>query len=143
MSERVMFKKLRVPPPSPRGARPTGGRRPRRFVPGLECLECRAVPATFMVTTTLDVVATDGKLSLREAINAANAHPGPDAILLPPGVYRLALRGADDTNAAGDLDISGSTLIQGAGAGATIIDGQQIDRVLDVLGTAPHSIRSE
>jgi CSLREA domain-containing protein len=116
-----------------------GQRRPRRFRPALEGLEARAVPATFTVTTTLDTVAPDGRLSLREAVSAANAHPGADTIVVPAGVYRLSLRGADDTNAAGDLDVSGTTLFLGAGAGATVIDGQRIDRVFDVLGTAPHS----
>ena len=95
------------------------------------------MPTTFTVTTPLDVVANDGKLSLREAITQANAHPGTDTIVLPAGVYRLALTGADDTNAAGDLDVTGSTVFQGAGAGTTIIDGQQLDRVFDVRGTAP------
>jgi hypothetical protein len=93
------------------------------------------------VTTTLDVVdPNDGRLSLREAITAANANPGADTIIVPAGVYLLALRGADDTNAAGDFDITGSTTFQGAGAGSTVIDGQQIDRVFDVRGTAPGSI---
>ncbi len=99
------------------------------------------MPATFTVTTTLDVVAGDGVLSLREAISAANASPGADTIVLPAGVYTLALRGADDTNAAGDFDVTGSTLFQGAGAGATVIDGGQLDRVFDVRGTAPGSIQ--
>ena len=113
----------------------------RRFVPRLECLEERAVPATFTVTTTLDVVnPADGKLSLREAITAANAHVGADTIVLPAGVYRLALTGADNNNAAGDLDVTGSTLFQGAGAGTTIIDAQHIDRVFDILGSSPGSI---
>src|SRR5262249_50666291 len=34
----------------------------------------------------------------------------------------------------------GSTLIRGAGAGATVIDGQRVDRVFDVLGVAAGSI---
>ena len=39
----------------------------------LECLEDRSVPATFNVTTTLDVIdPADGKRSLREAITEAN-----------------------------------------------------------------------
>jgi predicted outer membrane repeat protein len=138
-----MLKKLRVLI-SPLVGTPTsaGNRPPRRFVPGLECLEERAVPASFSVTTTLDVVnPNDGKLSLREAISAANAHTGADTIILPAGVYRLALTGADDANAAGDLDVTGSTLFQGSGAGNTVIDGQQIDRVFDVRGTAPSSIK--
>jgi predicted outer membrane repeat protein len=98
------------------------------------------VPSTFRVTTTLDAVAADGRLSLREAITQANAHPGADTIVLPAGVYRLALTGADNTNAAGDLDVTDSTLFRGAGAGATIIDGQRLDRVFDIQGNAPSSI---
>jgi predicted outer membrane repeat protein len=129
---------------TPRG-RPEAGasRRPKRTCrPRLEVLEDRLVPSTFTVTTPLDVVAAnDGQLSLREAITQANANPGADTIVVPAGVYRLALPGADNTNAGGDLDVSGSTLFQGAGAGATVIDGQQIDRVFDVLGNAPSSIR--
>jgi CSLREA domain-containing protein len=118
-----------------------GHQTPRRFRPALEWLEGREVPATFTVTTTLDTVAADGKVSLREAISAANARPGPDTIVLPAGVYRLSLAGADDANAAGDLDVHDSTVFRGAGAGATLIDGQRIDRVFDVLGTAAHSIQ--
>src|ERR1700704_2176239 len=72
-------------------AKPT--RRSRRqsrasWKPLLEQLECRAVPSTFTVNTTLDEddatpmlsAGPDGNLSLREAINAANANPGPDTI---------------------------------------------------------------
>jgi hypothetical protein len=116
-------------------------RRRRQFVSGLELLEERAVPSTFIVTTTRDVVAADGKMSLREAITAANAHPGADTIVLRPGVYALTRAGADDTNVAGDLDVTDSTVFRGNGASNTIVDGQQLDRVFDVLGTAPHSIK--
>src|SRR4051794_20827092 len=85
---------------------------PRRR-PQLEVLEDRTVPATITVTTPLDVVnPNDGKLSLREAITRSNHHAGPDTVVVPAGVYKLALTGADDTNAAGDLDVSGSTLFQ-------------------------------
>src|SRR5262245_50984989 len=97
--------------------------------PSLEYLEDRSVPATFTVTTPLDVVAADGKLSLREAVSAANARPGPDTVALPAGVYRITLAGDDDANAAGDFDVRDSTLIRGAGRGATVIDGQRVDRV--------------
>src|SRR4051812_22725557 len=116
-------------------------RKQRRFVPRFEFLEDRVVPATFTVTTTLDTVASDGKLSLREAVNAANAHVGDDTIVLPAGVFRIARLMADNANVGGDFDVKGTTFFQGAGAGATIIDGQRVDRVFDVLGTAPHSIR--
>jgi predicted outer membrane repeat protein len=113
------------------------------FRPQMEHLEDRSVPATFNVTTTLDVVdAADGKRSLREAITAANNLAGADVIVLPAGVYKIALSGAgEDANATGDFDIAGSVTIQGAGAGATVIDGQQLDRVFDVLGSTPSSLK--
>jgi CSLREA domain-containing protein len=128
----------------------TSARSPQRhyanrtaFRPRLERLEVRSVPATFNVTTTLDVVdPADGKRSLREAITAANNLAGADVIVLPAGVYKIALTGAgEDANATGDFDIAGSVTIQGAGTGATVIDGQQLDRVFDVFGTAPSSIK--
>jgi len=109
----------------------------------LEHLEDRTTPSTFTVTTKLDVVdPADGKLSLREAITQANAHAGPDTIVLPAGVYKIALDGAGESaNATGDFDITDAVTIAGAGAGATIVDVQQKDRVFDVLGTAPSSIK--
>jgi predicted outer membrane repeat protein len=114
----------------------------RRIVAGVECLEDRAVPTTFTVATTLDVVNPgDGKLSLREAISAANAHAGADTIVVPAGVYRLAIHGSDNSNAGGDLDVTGTTVIRGAGKGTTFIDGHRLDRVFDVRGTGPHSIK--
>jgi predicted outer membrane repeat protein len=129
----------RAPKSTPRGRRP--GRRSCRL--RLECLEDRTVPSTFAVNTTLDVVnATDGKLSLREAVTAANAHAGADTIVLPAGVFKIAIAGAgDDTNLSGDFDITDSVTIRGAGAGLTIIDGQHLDRVFDAIGTAPGSIK--
>ena len=93
------------------------------------------MPTTFFVTTTRDMVATDSKLSLREAISAANAHPGPDTVVLPAGVFSIALPGSgDNANASGDFDVTDSTVFRGAGSGATVIDGRQLDRVFDVRG---------
>src|SRR4051812_35563469 len=114
---------------------------PRRR-PRIEVLEDRLVPATFTVTTPLDIVnPNDGKVSLREAITRANHHAGADTIVLPARIYKISRSGADNTNAAGDFDVAGSTLFQGAGAGATVIDAHQLDRVFDVLGTSPRSIK--
>jgi parallel beta-helix repeat protein len=109
----------------------------------LESLEDRTTPATFTVNTTLDEVTPgDGKLSLREAITKANALANADTIVVPAGVYKIALTGAgENANATGDFDIHDAVTIQGAGAGLTIIDGQQEDRVLHVLGSAPSSIK--
>src|SRR5262249_40525681 len=115
----------------------------RRLRPCFEVLEDRRLPSTFTVNTVLDVVKPgDGRLSLREAITRANHHPGADTIILPAGVFKLTLVGDDNTNAAGDFDVLDSVTFQGAGAGATIVDGQLKERVFDVIGTSPSSIRA-
>jgi predicted outer membrane repeat protein len=116
--------------------------RPRPARLALQPLEDRSVPATFNVTTTLDVFdPTDGKRSLREAITAANNLAGADVIVVPAGVFKVALAGAgEDANLTGDFDVTDTVTIRGAGAGLTAIDGQQLDRVFDVSGTAPGSI---
>ena len=95
----------------------------------------RAPAATFVVTTTADVIdPNDGKVSLREAVLAANTSNGKAAIALPAGTCTLTLVGADeDAGLTGDLDITGHVTIQGAGAGATIVDGGGLDRVFHVL----------
>ncbi len=65
---------------------------------------------------------------------AANAHPGSDTIILPAGTFTLTIPGRDENNdATGDLDIQSNLTIKGKGAGATIIDGNQLDRVIHIL----------
>ena len=67
--------------------------------------------------------------SLRGAISAA----GGNTITLPAGNYTLTIAGpSEDDNATGDLDLTSELTINGAGADATIIDADQIDRVLQV-----------
>jgi hypothetical protein len=106
-----------------------------RFRPQLEVLEDRAVPATLLVNTTLDVLGhNNGLLSLRQAIIDANATPTKaDTIVLPAGNYTLTLAGAsEDACLSGDLDISGPLTISGPGASSTVIDGGGLDRVFEV-----------
>jgi CSLREA domain-containing protein len=102
-----------------------------------------AAPAgTITVNTIVDEYDTGGNCSLREAIQAANTDSafggcsggsGDDIITLPAGTYTLTLTyDVDDSNAHKDLDISSNITINGAGQAATIIDGNQIDRVLDI-----------
>ena len=108
--------------------------------------------STITVNTTVDELNSNGYCSLREAIKAANtnlavdtctAGSGADTIILPAGTYTLTITGADeDANATGDLDITDSLTINGAGAGTTIIragtlgypdpSANGIDRVFDV-----------
>jgi len=103
----------------------------------MEHLEDRLVPSTFTVNTTLDAVnPTDGQLSLREAIIRANTHAGADVILLPTGVFKITLDGANENaNATGDFDVTDAVTIRGAGAGITVMDAQQKDRLFDVVGS--------
>ena len=102
--------------------------------------------ATIEVTDTADdfFAAPGGTCSLREAVQAANddadfggcAREGGgavDRILLEGGVTHTRSRaGADDTNDAGDLDITGETVIKALGEGKAVIDAVDIDRVLEI-----------
>jgi len=102
-----------------------------------------AQAATFTVTKTAD--SNDGTCdtdcSLREAIIAANTTPGADTIILPAGTYTLTIGGDNEDNGAtGDLDITDSVTMTGAGASSTIIDANALDRVIDLAGSGPPDI---
>src|SRR3954452_23619892 len=110
--------------------RKIGKRRASRFQPALQRLEDRALLSTFRVNTTLDTVATDlkrgrdanGNISLRSAIQAANARGGSHKIILPNGTFTLSIAGVqEDASATGDLDINRNLTIQGSGAGRTVV----------------------
>ncbi|QDU51944.1 choice-of-anchor Q domain-containing protein [Gimesia panareensis] len=89
-----------------------------------------------VVDTTADIVnATDGLTSLREAIDAANASAGVDNIILLPGIYDISIAGGgENNNATGDFDIKDDVNIFGQGAGTTIIDAHQLDRIFETSG---------
>jgi hypothetical protein len=74
--------------------------------------------------------------TLRAAMQEADATSGADAVVLPAGVFTLAIPpsfeagSAADTEAAqGDLDISDTVTVRGAGARRTTVDGGGLDRV--------------
>lgn len=93
----------------------------------------------FPVTKVADTAdgACNADCSLREAISAANAAPGPDTVVVPAGTYTLTLAGpSEDLNASGDLDITGDLTISGAGAATTFVDGNAITRVFHVVSSA-------
>jgi len=106
-----------------------------------------AQAATITVTTTDDEVNSDGDCSLREAIIAANTNTvtdacpagsatGSDTIVLPAGTYDLTLAGLNENAAqTGDLDLSSSLTIAGAGRANTIIDANGLDRVFHIALT--------
>jgi len=104
--------------------------------------------AVFIVDTTVDLPDIDpgngtckasdktGDCSLRAAIMETNALEGPDEIRVPAGTYLLTITGDDDDSMVGDLDITdGELTITGAGTDSTIIDGNSIDRVFQMLTT--------
>ncbi|MCA1684066.1 MAG: hypothetical protein LC708_02925, partial [Actinobacteria bacterium] len=97
------------------------------------------------VDETVDELNSDSDCSLREAIRTANGAavvgcdpgvPGADTVNVPAGNYTLAIPGTgEDAAATGDLDITGDTTINGAGARRTTVDGSDLDRVFDVRGS--------
>lgn len=104
--------------------------------------------ATFEVNSTADEPDSnpgDGlcrtsarSCTLRAAVQEANAATGTDIINLPAGVYELTRWGYnEDAARTGDLDITETVTIIGAGRDTTIVDGSQSDRVFDIQpGTA-------
>jgi CSLREA domain-containing protein len=109
---------------------------PLLVISSIALLPLHSRAATLTVTKVADT--NDGTCgadcSLREAVIAANAAPGPDAIALPGGNYELTLTGTgEDLGATGDLDIRSKISVT-AVRGRAIIDAAQIDRVLQVHG---------
>ncbi len=110
----------------------------------VQCLEDRTLLAVFVVNDstvdTADVnpgngVAADsmGRVTLRAAIQEANALPGIDTITLPAGTFQLTLLGfGEQLAASGDLDLNEQIIINGAGSGQTTIDGLLLDRIFDI-----------
>ena len=95
-----------------------------------------ALAATFTVTKltdTNDGSCDVGDCSLREAIVAANANGQANTITLGPGAHVLTRIGIDEDAAdTGDLDITETLTIVGAGPTQTIIDANNIDRIFDI-----------
>ena len=106
-----------------------------------------ALAANLVVNSVADAVDQDpgngicdtgnGSCTLRAAVMEANALAGADTIVLPAGIYILAIAATKHAGAAeGDLDIIDELTITGAGAAATIVDGGGIDRVFKLLPEA-------
>ena len=116
-----------------------------------------ASAATINVAVTNDAPPggfDDTGCTLRDAVQAANTNAsfsqcpgdtaGADTIVLQAGqTYALTQHAVDETNAQGDLDITGPTTIRSSGAGLATIDAQgsiapdnDRDRVIDIKSTA-------
>ena len=95
------------------------GIRQKRFVPKLEGLADRVVPAAFHVPTLAD----SGAGSLRDAILRANAHAGADVIVFDEGLTgTIALTG-------GELDVTDNVRINCPGADRLTADTGCTQRV--------------
>src|SRR5262245_38655089 len=113
----------------------TPGSRPRQrslrlttHRPGLEVLEDRYLPSPFTVLNLLD----SGAGSLRDAVAAANANPGADAIdFATTGTITLT---------SGQLNITDSVTINGPGASALTVSGNHVSRVFWLYGNPTVSI---
>src|SRR5687767_686219 len=111
-----------------------------------------ASAAVFVVNTTADGddPQTEGvchapavnACTLRAAIQEANDTAGvADTVSLPAGRYELTAAGGNENFAVtGDLDLTGSITIAGAGARTTIIDANGIDRVFHVPGSTTGNV---
>jgi hypothetical protein len=99
---------------------------------GVTASGAEAAHAPIVVTTDEDVVDPgDGVVSLREAIDVANAAPGPDTIDIDGRMVELTLCGDgtdtdEQTNASGDLDSTGDLTLTDGG-----IQACWFQRVLD------------
>ena len=116
--------------------------------------------ATIAVQNTGDAPAggvDDVGCTLRDAVQAANTNAavsnchcdnaGADTIVLKSGLtYTLSQHAVDDTNAKGDLDITGQTTIKADGAGLATVDANTTfsaggpvtghDRAIEVLASS-------
>ncbi len=94
-------------------------------------------PVTLVVTVGVDeddANVSPGHLSLREAVNLANANPGPDTItfdrfnFVTPRTILLT---------GGELPIKGDLTITGPGSNLLTVDGNRASRVFDVDDDTP------
>ncbi len=110
--------------------------RPRRGLPGVEPLESRRLMTIITVNSFDDILAPPpGVVTLRSAIQAANASPAADTInLAAAGTYRITLVGNGIDNSAGEFAIAdaGDLTIQNASGGGVTIDGGGLGRTFDV-----------
>src|SRR5262245_1781078 len=105
-----------------------------------EVLEVRCLLSVITVTSLADNLAVDGKVTLREAIQAANTNASVDGSAAGQSgaqdkiVFQNGLTGTIKLNPAlGELLITDSVQIVGLGAKNTVIDAQHNSRV---FGTA-------
>lgn len=109
------------------------------FIPASRPVVAAPGALTFTVNTSLadavdinpgngicETAPGNNACTLRAAIMEANASPGVDTIVIPAGTYYLTIPSTAENYALnGDLDVTDSVIIVGAGAAETIIDGNR------------------
>jgi hypothetical protein len=93
----------------------------------------------FNVNSTADILnPTAGTITLRSAIQSANATPGGNTInLTVAGTYKITLAGTpgETDNAAGEFAIlpaGGNLTIVNTSGGVVVVDGNNLNRVFDI-----------
>jgi CSLREA domain-containing protein len=128
----------------------------RRTATGFCCAAALALATAAPAAATIDVTSfaddNGAGCTLREAVQSTNTNANVGGcvdvamswseIELDAGTYTLGGPDDENVNVSGDLDISGDLRIVGAGAGATTIDGNDNDRVLDLIGVGNYIIDS-
>jgi hypothetical protein len=115
---------------------------PKRKRLEFDVLEDRCVPTVYVVNTNLDVVAADGKLSLREAIQAANTNavvneaPAGSAVTTDHIFFAPSLAGKTITLNGTELLITESLTITGLGANQLTISGNNASRIFEIDGSS-------
>ena len=84
---------------------------------------------------------TDGVISLREAIIAANANADADVIHLGAGVHTLSITGTGDAD-GGDLDILRDVQIIGLANGSSVVDGSGLTDAAGTNGERVFDVRN-
>jgi len=116
--------------------------------------DAQAGPTQFVVTSVFDGADVDpgdglcesaaGTCTLRAALQEANLEPGTNVVLLQAGTYSLGIEETPFTDAeTGDLDVQDDLVLQGVGAGDTIVEGDGNDRVFDLTAVAAATISVE
>ena len=120
--------------PSRRPSNPQPQARLTRWLPELQVLEDRTTPTAYVVNTNADVLAADGFISLREAVQAANTNA---AVFDAPagnadGDTITFASGTNPTLTAGELAITDDVTV----SGTVTISGNNASRVFNIDTTA-------
>jgi len=107
-----------------------------------ELLEERTLLTAYVVDTLSDAVAADGKLSLREAVQAAgsnakvNEAAAGQADAVDAITFDAALAGGTITLGGTQLDLSGAVTITGLGADRLSVSAADLSRVVSIASGA-------